>query len=116
MADLVASLEATIPFVDEYVLYELHDRRGRPRGQVPQLLRSRVPKRARCVMARDQAEALRKGWKRVGPGDRLMLVIDEVDEALELVQRLLESSTKDSTCEAPIQRDRVVDAEPSART
>jgi cyanophycin synthetase len=107
-ADLVATIEATIPFVDEYVLYDLHDRRGRGRSEVPRLLRRCLPKCVRCAMARDQAEALQKGWKRVGPGERLVLIVDEVDEALELVHGLLESSTKDAVCETPIERERVV--------
>jgi hypothetical protein len=36
-------------------------------------------------------------------------VIDEVEEALELVQGLLESSTKDAICEAPLESARAVE-------
>jgi cyanophycin synthetase len=106
-ADLRAAVEATVAYADEYVLYELHDRRERRRGEMPRLLRSCLPEHIQCTMARDQAEALRKGWRRVRPGDRLILIIDEVDEALELIEELMEASAEDAICDAPIERERV---------
>jgi hypothetical protein len=86
------------------VLYDLHDRRGRARGEVPRLLQSCLRDKARWVLAGDQAAALRKGWQHCQPGERLILVIDEVDEALELVRALV----GENDCVAPIALERAV--------
>ncbi len=100
--DIQASIDATIPFADEYVFYELHNKRGRAEREVLTLMHSRVPEGVPCSFAADQPAALLKGWERVQPGDRLVFIIDEVDEVLPLVQALAESVAADAACSAPI--------------
>ncbi|HEU5090134.1 MAG TPA: cyanophycin synthetase, partial [Roseiflexaceae bacterium] len=98
--DLRATIAQTSAFADEYILYDLRDRRGRRPGEVPELLRAVLPPDRPCSLAVDQADALRRAWSRVPPGGRLVLIIDEVDEALELVDDLKEQDTLHA-CEMP---------------
>lgn len=100
--DIYASIDATNTFADVYVLYELHNLRGRAEGEVLEMMRSRLPEDAECFYAPDQQAALLKGWQCAQPGDRLIFIIDEVDEVLPLVQSLVESVAADAACSAPI--------------
>ncbi len=92
--DLRATIAATIPFADEYVLYDLHDRRGRAVNEVPKLLQDDLPPGVACTIVADQTAAIRHIWPRVQPGDRLVLIVDEVDEALAVIEGL----TDDASC------------------
>jgi hypothetical protein len=53
-------------------------------------------------MASDQHEAMIKGWQAVQPGDRMVVIVDKVDEALAQLRSLAESITEDAACYAPI--------------
>lgn len=101
-ADLTATIKATMPFVDEYVLYDLDDLRGREQREVPSLLQQCLPEHNICTMAHDQQEAMIKGWRAVQPGDRLVVIVDKVDEALAQLRSLAESVAEDAACDAPI--------------
>jgi cyanophycin synthetase len=101
-SDLCATIDITIPYMDEYVLFDLRDRRGRAENEVPRLLQSRLPEGIACSYAVDQSEAMKQGWRRVRPGDRLMIIVDEVDEGLDLVHNLAQSVSQDAACLAPI--------------
>lgn len=100
--DIVASVDATIPFTDTYVLYELNNLRGRAENEIRSLMHSRIPQGTRCEQATDQHDALLKAWRSCQAGDRLVFIIDEVDEVLPLVKSLVESVTIDAACSAPI--------------
>lgn len=100
--DICATIDATIPFVDEYILYDLDDLRGRAPGDVPRLMHSRVPADVTCRIVADQRAAMQAGWQRVQPGDRLICIADEVDEAIRLIQAFAESVDEDAACAAPI--------------
>jgi cyanophycin synthetase len=100
--DLAATIKATIPFVDEYVMYDLDDLRGRTQREVPNLLQRCLPEHCVCTMASDQHEAMIKGWQAVQPGDRMVVIVDKVDEALAQLRSLAESITEDAACYAPI--------------
>ncbi|MEN9936603.1 MAG: hypothetical protein RLZZ387_3182 [Chloroflexota bacterium] len=100
--DLRATIAATHAFADEYVLYDLRGLRGREPGEVPRLLRETLPPERACLVARDQAEALQRAWERVQPGDRLVMIVDEVDEALHLVETFTGQRTEDAACDSPI--------------
>ncbi|HEX6289627.1 MAG TPA: cyanophycin synthetase [Herpetosiphonaceae bacterium] len=100
--DILASVEATLPFTDHYVLYELRDRRGRAEREVLELMHSHLPADAVCTIAADQQEALLVAWQQLQPGDRLVFIIDEVETALPLIQSLAESVAADAACSAPI--------------
>jgi cyanophycin synthetase len=100
--DLRATVKASLSFVDEYVLHDLGDRRGRAPNEVPELLASCLPKEKRVEYAADQAEAIEKCWQRVQRGDRLVVIADIVDETLDILQHLTQSVSHDSACETPL--------------
>jgi cyanophycin synthetase len=100
--DLIATASATVPFVDEYVLHDLLDRRGRAPNEVPQLLKSRLPGNIPMEFADNQHEAVHKAWRRVRPGDRLVVIADEVDDALEAIRSLSSCAEEDAACESPL--------------
>ena len=41
-------------------------------------------------------------WQRVAPGDRLVVIVDEVGTILEDLQALGEAGDEDGTCATPI--------------
>ncbi len=85
--DLRDTIRATLPFVDGYVLHDLGDRRGRAPNEVPELLRSCLPPGVPCEIVADQREGILVGLQRTRPGDRLLVIADIVEEALEWIQR-----------------------------
>lgn len=87
-ADLISTIEATIPHIDYYVLHDLQDRRERAPLEVPQLLRQRIPARIKSDFAEGPEDAIYKAWSHVKPGERLIIIADIVDEAIEILQRL----------------------------
>lgn len=100
--NLIATIDATLPFADEFVLYELSDRRGRRPNEVAQILQRRIPTHTPCAIVADQHAALREAWLHVRPGDRLIMIVDEVDDALQQAQSLAESISADASCSTPI--------------
>lgn len=106
-ADLRATIEATLSYVDEYVLYEMEELRGRAEYEVPRLLQSYLPPDVPVTLAANQREAMQHGWPRVQPGDRLIVIVDDVDEAQALAQALGPPGAEDKACEAAIERQRV---------
>jgi cyanophycin synthetase len=108
--DLVATIEATLPFADTYVLYDLADLRGRAPRELPTLLAEHVPAERPCVFASTQQEGIARGWQRVQPGDRLVVIVDEVESAIDQIHRLRAALTQDAACLTPIARERAVSA------
>ncbi|HXV42705.1 MAG TPA: Mur ligase family protein, partial [Anaerolineae bacterium] len=101
--DLIATTEATIPFVDAYVLYEDADPRGRDENEIPKLIRSHLPAKVPCKFAADRRQAILKAWRKVQPGDRLIVIYDEnIDEVVEILHTLAESITEDAACDSPL--------------
>ena len=86
--DLCATLDATLSFAAEYVLYDLDDRRGRAPTEAPRLLQSRLPAYVPSTIEPRQDTAIMQGWQRVQPGDRLVVIVDKVEEAIAAVQVL----------------------------
>jgi cyanophycin synthetase len=100
--DLRATIQASLRCADEYVLYDQTDRRGRAPGAVPELLQAALPNDKPAVCAHSQEAGIREAWARVRAGDRLIVIADEVDEALALVQELAAATLHDSLCLWPI--------------
>jgi hypothetical protein len=69
---------------------------------VPELLRAALPGDTPAVCAPSQEAGIREAWSRVRAGDRLIVIADEVDEALALVQELAAATLHDSLCVWPI--------------
>jgi cyanophycin synthetase len=105
--DLVATASATVPFVDEYVLHDLKDRRERRENEVPELIRSRLPSNLPSAVAPDQHRAIQQAWGMARPGDRLVVIADETDDALATLRSLFKSSDDEAGCESPLATDPV---------
>jgi cyanophycin synthetase len=100
--DLRATLEATLSFADEYVLYDNHGRRGRQAGEIPELLASYLGDRRPLEIAPNMREGLRRALTRVSRGDRLVLIAEYADEALQLIDGLEALIGQEASCTAPI--------------
>jgi cyanophycin synthetase len=86
--DLIATVRTIAPVADALVLYDLRHRRGRAPGEVPALLARHVPETESVTTAADQASGITAAWRQARPGDRLVVIADEVDEGIELVHAL----------------------------
>jgi cyanophycin synthetase len=97
-ADLAATVQALLPRANEFVFYDQTERRGRAPMEVPNLLANVVPDGIPRGCAPSQAAGVEQAWRRVRPGDRLVLIADEVDEALDLLYELVEADTQLAPC------------------
>jgi hypothetical protein len=103
--DMDESLTATLSYVDEYILYDSIDLRGRESGEIPERMRQHLPPNKPFEFAADQYEAVRKGLQRLQAGDRLVVIVEEVDELLEHLGSLLGQAAEDTQCNGPIATD-----------
>jgi cyanophycin synthetase len=86
--DLVRTLQPTVSFADEYFLHDLEDRRGRKPGEVPALLQSHLPHKTPSAIVENQRVAIQQAWRSLRAGDRLVIIADIVDEALNVIKSL----------------------------
>lgn len=100
--DLIATIQTTAGHIDKYILHDLRDRRGREVNAVPCLLSQHLEKDAAYEFAAYQAEAVAQAWGQIQPGDRLIVIADEVDEALEILRIWIDPVEEDSTCGVPL--------------
>jgi cyanophycin synthetase len=100
--DLIETVDTILPHADEFVFYDLPDRRGRGVLEVPRLLATRLPEHVPYSFSTSQADGVRHCWSKVRPGDRLLLIVDVVDEALGQVEAFGPSSVVDVDCVSPI--------------
>ena len=96
--DIMATVEATRPFVDEYVLQDSDDLRGRAPDEIVHLMQRRVPSDVPSVTASGFAEGLAQAWQRVGPGDRLIIIAELVDEIAHWMRQLAASPAEEAAC------------------
>jgi cyanophycin synthetase len=97
--DLIATVQATLPVVDEYVLHDLKNLRGREALEVPRLMQGCLKPDTPSHFATDQREGILLAFQRMQPGDRMVIIADLVDEALEVIQALAEV---EGSCETPV--------------
>jgi cyanophycin synthetase len=105
--DLCDAIHVTLPYVDEYVFYEARNLRGRPSGEISRLSQGCLTPGHPSVLASSQVDGIRKGMERARPGDRLIVIVDDVDEALSVVQKRDRCCADDTTCDMPIAPDLV---------
>jgi cyanophycin synthetase len=106
--DLRRTTAAVQTFADAVVLYETEERRGRAPGEIPRLLRGFLLDGLVAAEAADQREGLLAAWRLLRPGDRLVLIADIVEPALEQLQSLAASVADDAACGALGLREREV--------
>jgi cyanophycin synthetase len=108
--DIAATIDATIPFVDEYLLHDLEDRRGQPVNAIPEQMAARLPGGKAYTIVASQHDAVFAAWKLCKPGDRLIIIADIVDETLKSIQMLNATLSQDLDCDFPVtsaaERDR----------
>ncbi len=107
--DFDESMTATLSYADEYILYESMDRRGREIGETTERMRQHLPPNKPYEFAEDQYAAVRKGLQRARPGDRLVVIVEEVDELLESLGTLASQAAEDTLCSGPIATDTTPD-------
>ena len=100
--DLIATGFASLPNADHYVLHDIEDLRGRRALEVPQLLMSALSLDGRCEIVADSKGAIQRGWHCAKPGDRLLIIADEVDSALETLQSVGRAFDDEASCMARI--------------
>lgn len=100
--DLIESTRATLAYVDAYVIYDSADRRGREINEVVDLMCQQLPPDVSCSTAMGQEEGIHMAWRQVRPGDRLIVICDEVDESLEILHSLAKSIDEDRACVNPL--------------
>lgn len=105
--DLAATAAATLSLVDEYILYDLDDRRGRAEHEVPGLLRRQIPAHIPVSIVPNEQAALQLGWERVHPGDRLVAIVDKVDRSIEIAHRFGIDTGKQDACDRTITNERL---------
>jgi cyanophycin synthetase len=105
--DLLATLDATRSFADAYVLYDSHDRRGRDVDELPRLLHDRLPKNVPCVYGANVADATRRAWQQVCPGERLIVIVEEGDDVGTVLQTMAQSVSRDTACVAPMSAEKL---------
>jgi cyanophycin synthetase len=101
--DLQAAIAATTTFADAYILYDLQDRRGRTASEVPRLLHRHLPTHLPCAYASDQHTAMLRAWDDLQPGDRLLVIVDIAEEALQTLHMLTKGAgaTMEMSCTSP---------------
>jgi cyanophycin synthetase len=100
--DLIESTRVTLSYVDAYVIYDSEDRRGRKVNEVAELMCQQLPPDVACSTAVGQHEGIHMAWGQVKPGDRLIIICDEVDESLEILHSLAKSIDEDRACVNPL--------------
>jgi cyanophycin synthetase len=100
--DLIESTRATLTYVDAYVIYDSEDRRGRNVNEVAELMCQQLPPDVSCSTARGQHEGIHLAWSQVKPGERLIVICDEIDESLAILHSLAKSIDDDWACVNPL--------------
>jgi cyanophycin synthetase len=100
--DLIASTRATLSYVDSYIVYDSEDLRGREPDEVPQIMCAQLPPDVPCEVVKGQHDGILKAWRQARPGDRLIVICDEVDESLEILHSLAQSVAEDLACTNPL--------------
>jgi cyanophycin synthetase len=100
--DLLETAAAAAAFSDHFILHDLADRRGRDQSEVPKLLMSRLAPHAQCEIAESSRDAILLAWQRIKPDDRLVIIADTVEDAIESVRLLSPINDEDVTCLAGV--------------
>jgi cyanophycin synthetase len=100
--DIIESTRATLSYVDAYVVYDSEDLRGRQPDEVPRIMCAELPSDVPCEIVSGQHEGILRAWRQAKPGDRLIVICDEVDESLEILHSLARCVGDDLECVSPM--------------
>lgn len=92
--DILAAVRATTSYVDAYIVRDDHDRRGRSRREIFSLVKGCLPKEIPCKYASGQRQAIMFAMQIARPGERVVLIVDEADEALDLLQSFRQAAAR----------------------
>ncbi len=96
--DLKATILPTLAFADEYLLHDLEDIRGREKDELPHLLQEFIDGKRPSEIFPDEHEAILAAWRRLKPGDRLVITADIVDNSLKTLESLADSLVDEAAC------------------
>jgi cyanophycin synthetase len=106
--DIRAAAEATIAAgVNHYFLHDLKlDQRGRKTNEIPEMMQAVLREKtdAKIDILPNHEAAILQAWRTMQPGQRLIVLADLVDEAIDVVRNLTESVAEDAECDAPLAR------------
>ena len=100
--DIQASTLATASFVDAYVIYDSEDRRGRAVNEMTELIDRHIPADIPREIVSGQRASILRAWQLLKPGDRLLVICDEVPPALAILNELVQSLENDLACQSPL--------------
>jgi len=119
--DLIADIEASLAFVDEYIFcyqpesehikrYEDSDDDDIEPDSIerfPRLIGSRLQIDVPYEFARNREHALRKAWRRVQSGDTLIVITSTIDDTLDALRHISASVPRNSADRpsAPLRAD-----------
>jgi hypothetical protein len=109
--DLIADVEVTLPFVDEYIFcyepqterikrYQDSDDEDTEPDSIesfPRIIQSRLQIDVPYEFARNQHQALHKAWRRVQSGDTLIVITQSINETLDILQHVNASVPRTSS-------------------
>jgi cyanophycin synthetase len=101
--DVLNTVQASLDFADAYLFFDLDNLRGRKAGELPELMCSAIPNDRDCMIVSDEIVAINTAWAWASPGDRVVLIIDNVDRGLQQIAELGSLVFTDAACEQPLE-------------
>lgn len=86
--DIQASIRATRNYVDAYVFHDHLDRRERTPGEIPLLMEQALEPNVARFKTSTQERAIELAWSQLRPGDRLVVIVDKVEDMIHQLQQL----------------------------
>jgi cyanophycin synthetase len=96
--DLVATIQATLPYVDAYVFHD-SEPRGRSHNEVPLLLQRQLPASKASAIASNEIDALEHAWHELTPGERIIVIAARPEDVHNFFETLERSNAEDGDCQ-----------------
>ncbi len=86
--DLVEAICATRSYVDGYIVRDDSDRRGRAKREIFRLARKSLTRGVPAMYVGSERDAIQKALNVVQPGERLIIIVDKIENALNVLDSL----------------------------
>jgi cyanophycin synthetase len=96
--DIRSAIEATRYYVDEYLVMDHGNRRGRKKREIFDLIRRHLPETVPCTYGGSQEESLTMALQQAHSGERLIVIADEIDSVFDTL-RQIEMSKRNVKCQ-----------------